>query len=108
MGLNLDSLFLSQNSNPESPNVIINVLKPETTQARQILTCQDGLNSQLLWAEATIAKLEVGELWQFFLFFYSSGIAKHPEWDSYQSLLPNEQARATDVNYVEGKQYALH
>jgi len=63
MGLDLDSLFLSQNSNPESPNVIINVLKLETTQARQVLTHQDGLNNQLLWAEATIAKLEVGELW---------------------------------------------
>ena len=30
-------------------------------------------------AEATIAKLEVGGLWQFSLFFYSSGMAKHPE-----------------------------
>jgi len=107
VGLDLDSSSLSQNSDPESPDAIINALKPETTRARQALTRQDGLDSQLLRAEATIAKLEVGELWQFSLFFYSSGMAKHPERDSYRPLPPDERARATDVNHVEGKQCAL-
>jgi len=41
----MDSALLSQNSNPESPDAIINALKPEITRARQALTCQDELNS---------------------------------------------------------------
>ena len=79
VGLDLDLSSLSQNSDPESPDAIIKALKTELARARQALTCQDELNGQLLRAEATIPKLEVGELWQFSLFFYSSGMAKHPE-----------------------------
>lgn len=42
-----------------------------------------------------------------FFLFICSGMAKHPEWYLYRPLPPDKQARATDVNYVEGKQCAL-
>ena len=74
-------------------DAIIKALETELARARQALTRQGELNGQLLRAEATIPKLKVGELWQFSLFFYSSSMAQHPEWNSYWPLPPDEQAR---------------
>ena len=47
-----------------------------------------------------LQSFKVGEPWQFSLFFYSSGMAKHPEWDLYQPLPLVERARATDLSIV--------